>query len=42
VLEAYRDRMVWIIAGPSVTGEGYRVEAGPLPASALLDGDPPR
>jgi hypothetical protein len=37
VLEAYRDRTVWIIAGPTITGDGYRVEAGPVPAAELLD-----
>jgi len=32
VLQAYPDRPVWLVDGPSVTGEGYRVVAGPLPA----------
>lgn len=32
VLRAYPDRPVWLGDGPSVTGEGYRVVAGPLPA----------
>ncbi len=35
VLAAYADRPVWIVAGPSITGRGYQVIAGPLPAVAL-------
>jgi hypothetical protein len=30
VLEAYPDRPVWIIDGPTVTHSGFKVEAGPL------------
>jgi 4-amino-4-deoxy-L-arabinose transferase-like glycosyltransferase len=30
VLDAYPDRTVWIVDGPSVTGAGYRVVAGPV------------
>jgi 4-amino-4-deoxy-L-arabinose transferase-like glycosyltransferase len=30
VLEAYPDRPVWLVDGPSVTGRGFRVVAGPL------------
>jgi hypothetical protein len=30
VLEAYRGRTVWILDGPSITGDGYRIAAGPL------------
>jgi len=34
-----RDRPVWIVAGPSVTGDGYEVVAGPLePAAAITWG----
>jgi hypothetical protein len=36
VLEAYRDRPVWLVAGPSETGSGFRVVAGPLSAEQLL------
>lgn len=32
VLEAYGDRPVWVVAGPSVTGAGFRVIRGPLRA----------
>jgi len=31
-LQAYADRPVWIVEGPSITGGGYEVIAGPLPA----------
>ena len=38
LLEAYRDRPVWIIDGPSRTGQGFRVVAGPLtPDQALQE-----
>jgi hypothetical protein len=33
--EAYPDRTVWIVDGPTVTGDGYRVVAGPLPPGWL-------
>jgi 4-amino-4-deoxy-L-arabinose transferase-like glycosyltransferase len=36
VLEAYYDRPVWIIAGPSITQAGYQVLEGPVSASELL------
>ncbi|MEO7041285.1 MAG: glycosyltransferase family 39 protein [Gemmatimonadaceae bacterium] len=36
VLAAYPDRKVWIVDGPTVTGSGYRVVRGPIPASQLL------
>lgn len=36
VLREYADRRVWIIDGPSVTGEGFEVTAGPVAASDLL------
>lgn len=35
----YADRPVWVLDGPSRTGTGYRVVAGPLPAEALLADD---
>lgn len=36
VIEAYRDRRVWILEGPTRTGAGYRVAAGPLRPEAAL------
>jgi hypothetical protein len=36
VLRAYPDRPVWIVAGPTVSGDGYRVLAGPLTARQAL------
>jgi 4-amino-4-deoxy-L-arabinose transferase-like glycosyltransferase len=36
VLSAYRDRRVWMIDGPSITGRGFEVSAGPVPAEELL------
>lgn len=36
LLQAYPDRKVWLIDGPSRTGAGYRIVAGPLAASDLL------
>jgi hypothetical protein len=36
VIRAYRDRPVWIVAGPTETGRGFQVLAGPLtPEDAL-------
>ncbi|MCW5979515.1 MAG: hypothetical protein KIT09_15665 [Bryobacteraceae bacterium] len=32
---AYRDRPVWLVDGPTVTGNGFRVVAGPLAASEV-------
>ncbi|HUI78103.1 MAG TPA: glycosyltransferase family 39 protein [Bryobacteraceae bacterium] len=32
VLRVYADRPVWILEGPSITGAGYRIAAGPLNA----------
>jgi len=47
VVGAFADRPVWLVDGPTVTGRGYRVAAGPLPASELMarggnDGAPGR
>lgn len=43
LLEAYPDRPVWILDGPSLTGDAYSVVAGPLtPAAALVTPIPPR
>lgn len=37
VLEAYRDRPVWILDGPTRTGDGFRLKAGPVAAVELLE-----
>jgi hypothetical protein len=42
VLQAYSDRRVWVIEGPSVTGHGYRIVRGPVPAAELLAAEQPR
>lgn len=34
VLRLYADRPVWILDGPSITGAGYRIAAGPLNAGS--------
>ncbi len=36
LLEAYPDRQVYLIDGPSITGAGYRVTAGPVSSAKLL------
>jgi hypothetical protein len=36
LLQAYADRPVWILDGPTRTGDGYRVVEGPTSATALL------
>lgn len=36
VLEAYADREVWVVDGPTLTGAGYRLVEGPVPARTLL------
>lgn len=35
VLRSYPDRSIWIVAGPSITQQGYRVVAGPLEPGSL-------
>lgn len=40
LLEAYPDRQVWLIDGPSRTGTGYHVTAGPLSSSELMEKPP--
>jgi len=35
LLTSYPDRRVWLIEGPTRTGAGYRVTAGPLNSSDL-------
>lgn len=37
ILAAYPDRDVWILEGPSLTGEGYRIVSGPVPARSLME-----
>jgi hypothetical protein len=39
LLDAYQDRPVWIVEGPSVTQAGYRVIEGPLLTNDLLAGE---
>ena len=36
VLAVYRDRPVWIVNGPSLTGSRYVIERGPVSAAELL------
>jgi hypothetical protein len=36
LLTAYSDRMVWVLDGPTVTGRGYELVEGPVPARDLL------
>ena len=38
VIQAYADRPIWIVAGPTLTHAGYRVVAGPLSAKQVLSG----
>ncbi|MCU0487455.1 MAG: glycosyltransferase family 39 protein [Anaerolineales bacterium] len=35
ILEAYSDRPVWILQGPTLTGSAYQILAGPLPANQV-------
>ena len=37
LLTAYSDRHVWILNGPTITGRGYEVAEGPVPARVLLN-----
>lgn len=37
VLDAYPDRTVWIVEGPSVTNRGYQVVAGPITSRELME-----
>jgi hypothetical protein len=39
VLEAYPDRPVWIINGPSITGGAYEIVSGPIPPGSDLSSD---
>jgi hypothetical protein len=36
VVQAFADRPVWLVNGPTVTGRGFEVAAGPLQADSLL------
>jgi hypothetical protein len=36
LLGLYPDRPVWIVEGPSLTGAGFRVAAGPLPPGTAM------
>jgi len=36
LVAAYPDRAVWIVDGPSITGDAFRVQAGPLTAAQAL------
>ncbi|MFN2399265.1 MAG: ArnT family glycosyltransferase [Gemmatimonadaceae bacterium] len=35
LMDIYADRPIWVVAGPTITGRGFEVLAGPLPWSAL-------
>jgi 4-amino-4-deoxy-L-arabinose transferase-like glycosyltransferase len=35
VLDAFADRDVWLVDGPTLTRNGYRITRGPVPASVL-------
>jgi hypothetical protein len=37
LLRHYADRDVWVLEGPTLTGEGYRVVSGPTPARRMLE-----
>jgi hypothetical protein len=38
VLTAFADRPVWLVDGPTLSGQGYRVVAGPMLATDILTG----
>ena len=40
VLREYRDRRVWVIDGPSITGRSFAISAGPMAADELLKKEP--
>lgn len=40
VTQFYADRKIWIVDGPTATGDGYRVYAGPLSSEKLLESIP--
>lgn len=35
LLQVYKDRKIWVVDGPSITGGAYRVAAGPLAADQI-------
>ncbi len=37
VIDAFSDRQVWWINGPTITGEGYEILAGPISAREVLE-----
>ena len=37
VVQAFSDRPVWIVDGPTLTHDGYRITAGPLPAGQPVE-----
>jgi 4-amino-4-deoxy-L-arabinose transferase-like glycosyltransferase len=39
ILEAYRDRQVWLVDGPTITRGGYKVVQGPLSINDLIEKD---
>jgi hypothetical protein len=39
ILEAYSDRPVWFVDGPTLTQSGYEIVQGPLQASEILNHD---
>ncbi len=41
VINAFSDREVWWINGPTITGTGYEIMAGPIPAKELLENSTP-
>ncbi|MCM2270074.1 MAG: hypothetical protein NDJ75_08225, partial [Thermoanaerobaculia bacterium] len=41
LVAAFPRRSYWLVDGPSVTGDGYRVVGGPLDAAALAASPPP-
>lgn len=36
LVDAYRDRKFWVVEGPTVTSDSYRIVAGPLSGAELL------
>jgi hypothetical protein len=37
VLEGYKERSVWVLEGPSITRDGFKIIGGPIPARTLLN-----
>jgi hypothetical protein len=36
LVTAFSDRLIWLVDGPTVTGHGFVVRAGPLPGGDVL------